>query len=55
MVLWNFDLLRKTMLLWAKLWYYGQTIVLHGERNFDLRRKKHGRLPKTKKLGFIME
>ena len=24
MVLWNFDLLWKTMVLWIKLWYYGQ-------------------------------
>ena len=24
MVLWNFDLLWKTMVLWKKLWYYGQ-------------------------------
>ena len=24
MVLWNFDLLWKTMVPWKKLWYYGQ-------------------------------
>ena len=24
MVLWNFDLLWKTMVLWKKIWYYGQ-------------------------------
>lgn len=33
MVLWNFDLLLKTMVLCEKLWYYGQD---YG--------KKHGRL-----------
>ena len=44
MVLWNSDLLWENMVLWKKLW------------NFDLRRKKkHGRLPKTKKLRFIKE
>ena len=24
MALWNFDLLWKTMVLWTKVWYYGQ-------------------------------
>ena len=51
MVLWNFDLLWKTMVLWTKLWYYGQNngTILRLE-NFDLRRKKHGKLPNAKKL-----
>ena len=53
----------KTMVLWKKLWYYGQNngimakiMVLYRELlNFDLQRKKDGRLPKTKKLWFIKE
>ena len=51
------------MVLWTKLWFYGQnygtiikTMVLYRDLwNFDLRRKKHDRLPKTKKLWFIMD
>ena len=45
MVLWNFDLLWKTMVLWTKLWYYTEnygTSIYEG--------KKHGRLPKNRKL-----
>ena len=46
------------MVLWKKLWYFGQnygtmdkTMVLYRELwNFDLRRGKKGRLPKTKNL-----
>ena len=46
------------MVLWKKLWYYGQNngimakiMWLYRELlNFDLQRKKDGRLPKTKKL-----
>ena len=34
---------KKTLVLYRELW------------NFDLRRKKNCRLPKTKKLSFIME
>ena len=45
-----------------KVWFYLQnygtkekTMVLHNELwNFDLRRKKRGRLPKSKKLRFTM-
>ena len=50
MVLW------KTMVLWTKLWYYGQkygtmdkTILRTMELRFTMK-KKHGRLPKAKKL-----
>ena len=52
MVLWNFDLLWKTMVPWKKLWYYGQNYGTI-RRTIELRftkGKKHGRLPKTKKL-----
>ena len=45
MVLWNLDLLWETMVLWTKLWYYTEnngTSIYEG--------KKHGRLPKTKKV-----
>ena len=55
MVLWNFDLLWKTMVLWKKVWYYGQnycTILRTIELRFR-KKKKHGRLPNTKKLLFI--
>ena len=52
-----------TLIYYGKLWYYGKnygtrdkTMILYWELwNFDLRRKKHGRLPKTKKLWFIMK
>ena len=37
----NYGTMDKTMVLYWELW------------NFDLRWKKHGRLPKTKKLWFI--
>ena len=55
------------MIYYGKLWYYenndgtctmDKTMVLYQELhvwNFDLRRKKRGRLPKTKKVWFIME
>ena len=59
MVLWNFDLLwenygtfEKTMVLWKK-----KTMV-HYTENYGTsiyEGKKHCRLPKTKKLPFIME
>ena len=42
MVLWNFELLWKTIVLWTKLWYYTErygTSIYEG--------KKHGRLPKN--------
>ena len=52
MVLWNFDLLwktmvlwKKTMVLWTKLWYYTENY-----RTSIQEEKKHGRLPNTKKL-----
>ena len=46
-----------------KLWYYGRNygtmekiMVVYPELwNFDLRNKKHYRLPQTKKLSFIVE
>ena len=49
MVLWNFDLLWKTMVLWKKLWYYGQN---YGTipRTMELRFTKKNILPKTKKF-----
>ena len=58
MVLWNFDLLwrtmlgtmEKTMVLWTKLWYYTAN---YGTSIYEGR--KCGRLPKTKKLLIIME
>ena len=52
MVLWNFNLLWKTMVLWAKIWYYGQnygTILTTMDIRF-MKEKKHGRLQKTKKV-----
>ena len=56
MVLWNFDLLQKTMVLCKNYGTMDKTMVLYRELwNFDLRRKKHDRLPKTRKLCFIME
>ena len=39
----NYGTMDKTMVLYWELW------------NFNLRRRKHVRLPKTKKLWFIME
>ena len=57
MVLWNFDLLWKTMVLWKKVWYYGQnycTILRTIELRFT-KKKKHGILPNTKKLRLIMK
>ena len=56
MVLWNFDLLWKTMVLWKKRWYYEQNYVtILRSIELRLRRKKHVRLPNTKKLCFIAE
>ena len=50
MVLWNFDL------LWKNYGTMAKTMVLYRELwNYDLRRGKHCRLPKTKKLSFINE
>ena len=49
MVLWNFDLLWKTMVLWKKLWYYGQnygTIL----RNMELRFTNEENIVDYKKL-----
>ena len=53
------DLIGK-MVLWTKLWYYGQTYVTipktmenYGTSIYE--RRKHGRLPKTKKRWFIMK
>ena len=45
MVLWNIDLLWKTMVLWTKLWYYTENY-----RTSIYEEKKHGMLPNTKKL-----
>ena len=52
MVLWNFDLLwktmvlwKKTMVLWTKLWYYTENY-----RTSIYEEEKHGKLPNTKKL-----
>ena len=52
MVLWNFDLLWKTMVLWkknmvlwTKLWYYTENY-----RTSIYEVKKHNRLPNTQKL-----
>ena len=42
MVLWNFDLLWKTMVLWKKLWYYGPnygTILRTIELRFTKKKK----------------
>ena len=39
----NYGTMDKTMVIYWELW------------NFDSLRKKHGRLPKSKKLWFIME
>ena len=52
MVLWNFDLLWKTMVLWKKIWYYGQKLWYYTEnyRTSIYEEKKHGRLPNTKNL-----
>ena len=47
----NYGTMEKTMVLWTKLWYYTEnygTSIYEGK-------KKRGRLPKTKKLWFIME
>ena len=44
MVLWTFDLLWKTIVLWTKLWYYTENYgTIHEGKN-------HDRLPRTKKL-----
>ena len=59
MVLWNFNLytkenygtLEKNMELWTNLWYYTENC---GTSIYEVKRK-HGRLPNTKKLSFIME
>ena len=32
MVLWNIDLLWKTMVKWIKLWYYGQKLWDYSEK-----------------------
>ena len=57
MVLWNFDLLWKTMVLWEKkLWYYGQNYgtmdkTMDYTENYKKKEEKmHIRLPNTKKL-----
>ena len=58
MVLWNFDLLWKTMVLCKKknmvLWTNYGTLPKTMELWFT-KEKKHGSLPKTKKLWFIIE
>ena len=45
------------MVIWEKLWYYGQNngTIYWELLNFDLRRKNHGKLPNTKKLWFIIK
>ena len=62
MVLWNFDLLWKTMVLRKKkLWYYtesygtsiyvGKNIVDYQKlRNFDIQWKNYGNIPKQLKF-----
>ena len=46
----SYGTMEKTMVLWTKLWYHTEnyTTLIYEE-------KKHGRLPNTKKLRFIME
>ena len=46
----NYGTMEKTMVLWKKLWYYTENY-----RTSIYEVKKHGRLPNTKKLWFIME
>ena len=46
----NYGTMEKTMVLWTKLWYYTESY-----RTSIYEEKKHGRLPNTKKLWFIME
>ena len=46
----NYGTMEKTMVLWTKLWYYTENY-----RSSIYEEKKHGRLPNTKKLWFIME
>ena len=46
----NYGTMEKTMVLWTKLWYYTENY-----RTSICKVKKHGRLPYTKKLWFIME
>ena len=41
----NYGTIDKTMVLWTKLWYY---IENYGSSIYE--GKKHGKLPKTKKL-----
>ena len=61
MVLWtklwyygqNYGTMDKTMVLWTKLWYYEQNYDII-PRTIELR-FKHGRIPKTKKVLFIIE
>ena len=48
MVLWNFDLLWKTIVLCKKLWFYGQKYDSLPRTSIHEGRK-HGRLAKTKK------
>ena len=46
----NYGTMDKTMVLWTKLWYYTEN---YGTSIYE--EKKHGGLPKTKRLWFIME
>ena len=46
----NYCTFDKITVLWKKLWHYSEN---HGTSIYDV--KKHGRLPKTKKLWFIMK
>ena len=46
----KYGTMEKTMVLWTKLWYYTEN---YGTSIYE--EKKHGRLPNTKKLWFIME
>ena len=46
----NYGTMEKTMVLWTKLWNYTENY-----RTSIYEEKKHGRLPNTKKLWFIME
>ena len=46
----HYGTMEKTMVLWTKLWYYTENY-----KTSIYEEKKHGRLPNTKKLSFIME
>ena len=43
------------MVLWKKLWYYGKNYGTILRTSINEENKKHGTLPNTKKLWFIMD